>query len=71
VVGHSKGMETFPCPAFWVPKIFDYGAARIGNGASFIETAYSQGVTSRVENERVAENGMSENLRVGCGLGLC
>jgi len=35
VVSHSEGLEAFPCPALQVPKIFDYGAARIGNGASF------------------------------------
>jgi hypothetical protein len=70
VVGHSKGLEAFPCLAFWVPKIFDSGVARIGNGASFIETTYSQGVTGLVEDDKVAENGLSENLRVGCGFGL-
>jgi hypothetical protein len=70
MVGHLKGLEAFPCPALWVPKIFDSGAVRIGNGASFTETTYSQGVTSRAEDERVAENGLSENLRVGCGFGL-
>jgi hypothetical protein len=60
VVNHPKGLETFPCPALWVPKIFDSGATRIGNGASFTETTYSQGETGRVQDERVAENGLSE-----------
>jgi hypothetical protein len=57
-------MEVFPCPALRIPKVFDFGAARIDNGASFIETTYSQGETGRVEDERVAENGLSENLRM-------
>jgi hypothetical protein len=70
MVGHSEGMEALPCPTLQVPKIFDSGAVRIGNGTSFTETAYSQGLTSRVENERVVENGLSENLRVGCGFKL-
>jgi hypothetical protein len=43
VVGHPEGLEAFPCPAFWVPKIFDLGVARIDNGASFTETTYSRG----------------------------
>jgi hypothetical protein len=71
VVGHPKGLETFPCPTFQVPKIFTFGATRISNGASFIETTYSQGETDRVEDERVAENGLSENLRMGCEFKLC
>jgi ferredoxin len=71
MVGHPEGLEAFPCPALRVPKIFDSGAARIGNGASFTEIAYSQGVTSRVEDERIVENGLFENLCVGCGFGLC
>ncbi len=71
VVGHLEGLEIFPGPAFRVPKIFDSGVARIGNGVSFIETTHSQGVTSCVEDERVAENGLSENLHVGCRFGLC
>jgi hypothetical protein len=71
VVNHPKGLETFPCPALWVPKIFDSGATRIGNGASFTETTYSQGETSRVQDERVAENGLSENFCVGCEFELC
>jgi hypothetical protein len=71
VVGHPECLEAFPCLALWVPKIFDSGVAKIGNGASFTETAYSQGVTNRVEDERVVENGLSENLHVGCGFGLC
>jgi hypothetical protein len=54
-----------------VPKIFDSGAARIGNGSSFIATTHSQKVTNGVEDERVAENGMFKNLRMGCGFGLC
>jgi hypothetical protein len=41
VVGHPEGLEAFPCLAFRVPKIFDFGAAKIGNGASFAETTYS------------------------------
>jgi hypothetical protein len=57
VVGHPEGLEAFPCPALLVPKIFDSGAARIGNGLSFIATTESQRVTSRVEDERVAKNG--------------
>jgi hypothetical protein len=28
-------------------------------------------VTGRVEDERVAENGLSEKLRMGCGFKLC
>ncbi len=71
MVGHSEGLEAFPCPTLRVPKIFDFGAARISNGASFTKTTYSQGVTGHVEDERVAKNGLSENLRVGCGFGLC
>ncbi len=71
MVGHPEGMEAFPCPALQVPKIFDSGATKIGNGASFTETAYSQGVTGCVENERVVENGLFKNLRVGCEFGLC
>jgi hypothetical protein len=71
VVGHPEGLEDFPCPALRVPKIFDSGAARIGNGVSFTATTHSQGVTSRVEDVRVAENGLSENLWVGCGFRLC
>jgi hypothetical protein len=71
VVGHPEGLEAFPCPALKVPKIFDYGATRIGNGMSFTETAYSQVVTGRVEDERVAENGLSKNLRLGCEFELC
>jgi hypothetical protein len=70
-VGHLEGVEAFPCPTFWVPKIFDFSAAKIGNGTFFTETAYSQGVTSCVENESVVENGLSENLRVGCWFRLC
>ncbi len=71
MVGHSEGLEAFPFPALRVPKIFDSSAARIGNGASFTETTYSQGVIGRVEDERVAENGLFENLHVGCRFGLC
>jgi hypothetical protein len=58
VVGHSEGLETFPCPALLVPKIFDSNAAIISNGSSFIATTHSQRVTNRVEDERVAENGL-------------
>jgi hypothetical protein len=71
MVGHLEGLEAFPCPTFGVPKIFDFGAAKIGNGASFIETTYSQGETGRVEDERVIENGLSENLCMGCRFRLC
>jgi hypothetical protein len=71
VVGYPEGVEVFSCLAFRVLKIFDSSATRIGNGTSFTETAYSQGVTSCVENERVVENGLSENLRVGCEFKLC
>ncbi len=71
MVGQPEGLEAFPCPALLVPEIFDSGAARIGNGSSFIATTHSQRVTSRVEDERVAENRLSENLRMGCGFGLC
>jgi hypothetical protein len=71
VVGHLEGAKAFPCPARWVPKIFDSSAAKIGNGASFTETTYSQGETNRVEYERVAENGLFENLRMGCKFRLC
>ncbi len=71
MVGHSKDLEAFPCPAFRVPKIFDSGAARIGNGVSFIAITHSQGVTSHVENERVVKNGLSKNLRMGSEFRLC
>ncbi len=71
VVGHPKGLKAFPCPTLRIPKIFDYGATRIGNGMSFIETTYSQGETGCVEDERVAENGLSKNLCVGCRFELC
>jgi hypothetical protein len=64
-------LEAFPCPSLLIPKIFDSGAARIGNGSSFIVTTHSQRVTSCAEDERVAENGLSKNLRMGCGFGLC
>ncbi len=70
MVGHSEGLETFPCHALWVPKIFDSSVARISNVVSFTETTYSQGETNRVEDERVVENGLFENLYVGCGFGL-
>ncbi len=60
-----------PCPALLVPKIFDLGAFRIGNGSSFIATTHSKRVTRRVKDERVAENRLSENLRMGCGFRLC
>ncbi len=70
-MGQPEGLEAFPCPALMVPKIFDSGAARIGNGSSFITTTHSQRVTSRVEDERVAENRLSENLRMGCEFRLC
>jgi hypothetical protein len=70
VVGHPKGLEAFPCPALLVPKIFDLGVVRIGNGSSFIVTTHSQKVTSRVEDERDAENGLFENVRMGCGVKL-
>ncbi len=66
MVGHPKGLDAFPCPALLVPKIFDSGATRIGNGSSFIVTTHSQRVTSCVEDERVAKNGMSKNLCMGC-----
>ncbi len=71
MIGHPEGLKDFPCPALRVPKIFDSGAARISNGASFTETTYSQGETGRVEDERVVENGLSENLCVGCRFELC
>jgi hypothetical protein len=71
VVGHLEGAEAFPCPTRWVPKIFDSGAVRIGNGMSFTETTYSQGETDQVESERVVENELFENLRVGCRFRLC
>ncbi len=71
VVGHPEDLEAFPCPFLLVPKIFDLGAARIGNGSSFITTIHSQRVTNRVEDERVAKNGLSKNLRMGCRFGLC
>ncbi len=71
MVGHLEGLEAFPCPALLVPKIFDSGAARISNGSSFIATIHSQKETSLVEDERVAENGLSKNLRMGCGFRLC
>jgi hypothetical protein len=38
LVGHSKGVEVFPCLALWVAKVFDSGAARIGNSTSFTMT---------------------------------
>jgi hypothetical protein len=71
VVGHPKGLEAFPCPALWVPKIFDLNIARIGNGTSFTTTTHSQGVTNYVEDVRVAKNGLSKNLRMGCEFELC
>ncbi len=71
MVGHQEGLEAFPCPSLLVPKIFDSGAARIGNDSSFIATTHSQKVTSGVEDEKVAKNGMSKNLCMGCGFGLC
>jgi hypothetical protein len=71
MIGHPKGLEAFPCHVLRVPKIFDLGAGRIGNGASFTATTHSQKVTSRVEDVRVAENGLFENLCVGCGFRLC
>jgi hypothetical protein len=64
-------LEAFPCPAAQVPKIFDSSATRIGNGTSFTEITHSQGVIGHVEDERVVENGLSENLCVGCRFGLC
>ncbi len=64
MVGHPEGLEVFPCLALRVPKIFDSGAAKIGNGMSFTETTYSQWEIGHVEDERVAENGLSENLRM-------
>jgi hypothetical protein len=71
MVGHLEGPEAFPCLALRVPKIFDSGAVRIANGTSFTKTTYSQGETGHVEDERVVENGMFENLCVGCKFGLC
>jgi hypothetical protein len=71
MVGHPEDLEVFPCPTFQVPKIFDSGATKIGTSVSFIETTYFQGETSCVEDERVAKNGLSENLCVGCRFGLC
>jgi hypothetical protein len=71
MISHSKGLKAFPCPALWVPKIFDSGAAIIDNGMSFIKTTYPQGETGRVEDERIAKNGLSENLHVGCKFELC
>jgi hypothetical protein len=71
MVGHPKGLETFLCLALRVPKIFDYAATKISNGASFTETTYSRRETSCVEHERVAENGPSDNLCMGCRFGLC
>jgi hypothetical protein len=38
---------------------------------SFTETTYPQGVTGHVEDERVVENGLFENLRMGCEFELC
>jgi hypothetical protein len=70
-VGHLEGLEVFPCPTLRVPKIFDSNAAKIGNGASFTKTTYSQAVTGCVKDERVVENGLSKNLRVRCKFGLC
>ncbi len=71
MVGHAEGLEAFPCPALQVPKIFNSNAAKIGNGASFTSTTHSSRVISRVEDERVVENGLFENLRVGCRFGFC
>ncbi len=71
MVGHPEGLEAFPCFALWVLKIFDSGAAIIGNGVSFTKTTHSQGVIGHVEDERVVENGLSENLCVGFGFELC
>jgi hypothetical protein len=58
-----------PCPP--VLKIFNLGATGINDGAFFTETTHSQGVTDRVEDEKIVENGLSKNLRVGCGFELC
>jgi hypothetical protein len=41
VVGHWKGLEAFPCLALRVPKIFDSGVVKIGNGMSFTPTTHS------------------------------
>jgi hypothetical protein len=71
MVGHPKGLEVFPCLALQAPKIFDSDAAISGNGASFIETTYSQGVTGRVKDEKVVKNGLFANLHVRCRFGLC
>ncbi len=71
VVGHSEGLKAFPCPSFLVLKIFDSDVVRIGNGSSFIATTHSQRVTSRVEDEKVVENGLSKNLCMGCEFKLC
>ncbi len=71
MVGHPEGLEAFPCLALQVPKIFDSSAIRIDNGTSFTDTTYSLGVTGRVEDEKVDENGLSENLCVGCEFELC
>jgi hypothetical protein len=71
MVAHLEGLEAFPCPAFRVPKIFDSGGTKIGNGASFTKTTYSQGEIGRVEDEKVTENGLCENLRMGCRFKLC
>ncbi len=70
MVGHPKGLEAFPCPTLRVPKIFDLGVVIIGNGTSFTTTTHSQGVSSHVEDVKVVENGLFENLRLGCGFEL-
>ncbi len=41
MVGHPEGLEAFPCHSLRVPKIFDSGAVRIGNGVSFTTTTHS------------------------------
>jgi len=71
MVGHSEGLEAFSCLALRVPKIFNSSVARIGNATSFTKTTYSQGELGRVEDERVVENGLSENLCMGCRFKLC
>ncbi len=71
MVGHLKGLEAFLCLALRVPKIFDSVTTRNGNGASFTETTYALGETSYVEHKRVVENGLFENLCMGCRFGLC
>jgi hypothetical protein len=68
VVGHPEGLEAFPCPALWVPKIFDSGVAKIDNGASFIKTTYSQGRPVVLRMRRLLKMGCLKTFAWDAGL---